>query len=299
MLLHLRIKKELNVANDTSFEPHPCARCGNIAKTFIKVDSGMNLRLQESGHKETLPETVCAKCYTELGAFISQGARLRAERVAKDQNRLTLWRSRVNLVRQARLRFEAKALSESAVLYEKYLRVLEIVYDQKSGNLAPEQFNNLARSKELTVIASVYWDLFRIYDTSPRYGDRQVKAGAKLAQFLKFTPGKADIVNQISSFEKVARNPEAVKGLLLAVTSKNAYCFIVTASFQPEESEILDVYTRFRDHILLQRPEGRLFTRFYYRTAPLFANTIAKSSVLKKVSRFVLRLLASCLRRML
>jgi hypothetical protein len=76
-----------------------------------------------------------------------------------------------------------KAFSDAAVAYEKYIKVLEIIFDAKPGELSPEQFKDAARTQELTVVASAYWDLLRIYDTSEKYGDRQAIAAKKLAQF--------------------------------------------------------------------------------------------------------------------
>ena len=56
---------------------------------------------------------------------------------------------------QERAQFDdtKRRISEAAVQYEKYLRVLEVVYNLKKGELSPAVFNNSSRSKELTVIA--------------------------------------------------------------------------------------------------------------------------------------------------
>ena len=69
-----------------------------------------------------------------------------------------------------------KMFSDAAVNYEKYIKVLEVVFDCKAGELAPEMFKDSARTQELTVVTSVFWDLLRIYDTSSKYGDRMQRA---------------------------------------------------------------------------------------------------------------------------
>src|SRR5690606_19768165 len=104
-----------------------------------------------------------------LGKNVSKGVKLLAEKKARQQNKVMLWKNRVNLVKQARQLMEAKAFSDAAVAYEKYFRVIEMVYDLKPGELHPKVFNSSIRSKELTLITSILWDLLRIYDTSPRY----------------------------------------------------------------------------------------------------------------------------------
>ena len=107
-----------------------------------------------------------------------------------------------------------KAFSDAAVAYEKYIKLIEMVFDAEPGGLTAEHFKDAARTQELTVIASTYWDLLRIYDTSDKYGDRQMLAAKKLAIFLRFTPIYPDIIRKASAFQKTARNPDAIKAFL-------------------------------------------------------------------------------------
>lgn len=95
-----------------------------------------------------------------------------------------MWKTRVTLVKQGRNAMARKSYSDAAINSEKYLRVLEVVFDKKSAS-SPETFKDSARTKEITVVASVLWDLIRIYDMTPRYGDRQKKAAVKLVSFLR------------------------------------------------------------------------------------------------------------------
>jgi hypothetical protein len=181
-----------------------------------------------------------------------------------------------------------KAFSDAAVAYEKYIKVLEVVFDAKSGELTPELFKDSARTQELTVVASVYWDLLRIYDTSERYGDRQAGAAQKLAHFLKFTPIYPDIIRKAEAFQKTAKNPNVLKAFLKAAQEDKGRCFIATAAFEYESPEVL-LLKKFRDDYLMKHSSGRLFVKTYYRLSPAIAQVLDKYSSLRHPTRLVLR----------
>ena len=182
----------------------PCPRCGTPSNELQHMDAGLIAKLRESGNEEQIPPQVCANCFTQLAGSVARGSLLMAREKAKEQKKLMLWKSRVNLIKKARQSMTEKSFSEAAVAYEKYIKVLEVVFDSKPGELNPEQFKDSARTQELTIVASVYWDLLRIYDTSERYGERQSIAAKKLAQFLRFTPIFPDILRKAESFQKTA-----------------------------------------------------------------------------------------------
>ena len=191
----------------------------------------MRVAMQESGEK-AIPEKVCATCFESLSSSVSQGLKLRMEQTMREKNKMMVWKNRVHLIKNARGLMNQKAYSEAAVQYEKYLRVLEVVYNLKKGELSPAVFNNSSRSKELTVIASVYWDLVRIYDTSPRYGDRMQRAAQKLAQFLQFSPIYPDIVKKAEQFAKNGQKSSGYSPISAQHEEPGAGpCFIATAAF--------------------------------------------------------------------
>src|SRR4051812_5244425 len=186
----------------TILQPQTCPKCGTLSDSFIAVDPGMRVALQEAGETGSIPDRVCSSCYESLTSSVSQGLKLRMEQTLREKNKMMAWKNRVTLIKNARTLMNQKAYSEAAVQYEKYLRILEVVYNLKKGEISPAVFNNSSRSKELTVIASVYWDLVRIYDTSPRYGDRMQRAAGKLAEFLQFSPILPDIMKKAEQFAK-------------------------------------------------------------------------------------------------
>lgn len=257
----------------------------------------MRVALSEAGVKENLPDQICPTCYETLTANVSQGLKLRMERDNREKNKMLMWKNRVHLIKNARGLMNQQAYSEAAVQYEKYLRVLEMVYGLKKGELSPAVFNNSSRSKELTVIASVYWDLVRIYDTSPRYTDRMALAAAKLAQFLPFSPLYPDIVKKAESFARTAKNPNVLRNLLKNAKSRRGPCFIADAAFAGEPyAPELHLLRRFRDEVMRPHPLGRRLVWLYYRSAPPFARFLRKHPLASRAVRGMIKGIAGRVR---
>lgn len=268
-----------------------CPQCGNAATDLVDVDAGMRLILQKNAGIGDLPGKVCSSCYNALTNQVSHGVKLRLEKQAKEKNRQMLWKSRVNLIRSARQLMSQKAYSEAAVSYEKYLRVLELSYDLKPGGLTPDVFGKSTRSKELTVIATTYWDLLRIYDTSPRYRDRMVVTAQKLAEFIPYSPIFPDVIRKAQSFVSSAKNPDIVKDFLRRCKASSGRCFIATAAFDyPGHPTVIEL-RRFRDRILLSTPWGRALVSLYYFISPPLAAGIQKVPALKWPIRLTLHVI--------
>lgn len=269
-----------------------CPYCGDNVSTLVPVEAGMRLRLQKEAQIMSVPERVCEGCIKQLAKSISKGAILRAEQRAKEQNRLMLWRSRVQLVKQAKQHLSQKNFSDAAVSYEKYLRVLEIIYEKKPGELSPDLFKGEARSQELTVIASVYWDLMRIYDTHERYKDRQFKAADKLAEFARFTPAFPHIMRRAESYVRQAKNPAAFKNFIRMANSSRPRCFIATAAFDGYYDPVVETLCQFRDQRMKSNQFGRGCINLYYRCSPRVAEFLDAHPSLKPATRKALGCLA-------
>lgn len=275
-----------------SQQPHPCPRCGTPSTEFQNVDGGLIAKLRESGNNESIPSQVCANCYAQLAGGVARGSLLMAREKAKEQKKLMLWKSRVNLIKKARECMNNKMFSDAAVAYEKYIKVLEVVFDAKAGDLTPEQFKDSARTQELTVVASVYWDLLRIYDTSEKYGDRQAVAAKKLAQFLKFTPIFPDIIRKAEAFQKTAKNPAVIRSFLKQSSENKGRCFIATAAFQYHSPEV-EFLHNYRDEHLLKSAWGQTFVNVYYQVSPPIARILDRTPALKPAVRWGLRKIIS------
>jgi hypothetical protein len=266
-----------------------CPRCGAEVDELQNIDGALMKKLVEAGH-DGLPSTVCNSCFRELAGSVSRGSVIHAQEKAKEQKKIMLWKSRVGMIKRARQLMGEKAFSEAAVQYEKYLRILEVVFDAKPGELTPEHFKDFARTEELTVMASVYWDLLRIYDTSPKYGDRMNAAANKLTQFLRFTPIYPDIIRKAESFAKAAKNPNIINKFVKDASNNKSKCFIASSAFANPYSEEVIVLQLWRDYTLMNSRPGRLFVRFYYVISPLIAKALDVIPPLKAPVRGLLRL---------
>lgn len=266
-----------------------CPRCGNATSALQTIDPALQAKLSENG-QEGVPPQVCANCFAQLAGSVARGSVLLAREKAREQRKLMLWKSRVGLIKKARSLMGEKAFSEAAVAYEKYLRVLEVVFDAKPGELSPEQFKESARTQELTVVASVYWDLLRIYDTSEKYGDRMQAASSKLAQFLRFTPIYPDIMRKAEAFSKTCKNKPVMKSFMKAASEKKGGCFIATSAFSSPRAPEVAALQQWRDERLSLSLPGQAFIWTYYRVSPPIARFLDKNPALKPLVRKSLRL---------
>ncbi|HMN69357.1 MAG TPA: hypothetical protein PKC28_12520 [Bdellovibrionales bacterium] len=277
-----------------------CPRCRTLTDTLVPVDAGVRLALTNSGETGHIADAVCPSCFEQITGAVSQGLKLRMERDVREKNKMMMWKNRVHLIKNARNLMAQKSYSEAAVQYEKYLRVLEVVYNLKKGELSPAVFNNSSRSKELTVVASVYWDLLRIYDTHPRYADRMSHAGSRLAQFLPFSPIYPDIVKKAEQFARGAKNQAGMREFLKLVKSSRGPCFIADAAFAENPYAVeLHVLRRFRDESLRLSPTGRRLIWAYYRLSPPVARWIGRSQLKSRVARWALTKIARPIKKSL
>jgi len=263
-----------------------CPKCESPVQKLLQIDSGMRLALQSGAGLGKIPDQVCPQCYDGLTRHISKGVQLRIEAQVREKKRAALWKGRMEVIKQARDLMSQKAYSEAAICYEKYLRVLEIVYDQKLGELNPEIFNKSKRSKELTLITSVYWDLLRIYDMSPKSIDRQRIAAAQLAKFVNFSTIYPDIIRRAEDFVRAAKRPEVVRGFLKSAGGIRGKCFIATAVYgnDPYAPEVM-LLRCYRDLVLRKSSFGRAIICLYYRLSPPIAATVNNSTCLQKILR--------------
>lgn len=261
-----------------------CKKCLNEYDELIKIDAGMKLRLQEIGNDAHLFGEVCNNCFDVLKDEINQGAKLMAEENQKEQNKQMLWKNRVGFVREARERMSARSFSEAAVLYEKYLRALEITHDVPPGQLDPTVFNAPGKTSELTILCTVYWDLFKIYDSSDKYLDRQQIVGNHLLSIAPYSNVQGDLVKKAERFIKDARDSDNARKFLMKLREATGQsgCFIATAAFGSYEHESVYILRQFRDQYLATHYLGEKLICFYYAISPSIAKRIARSETAKK-----------------
>lgn len=270
-----------------------CPYCGDTVQSLISIEAGMRIGLEENAQLTSIPHAVCPGCYSILSKMISMGAVVRSQERVKEQNRLNLWRNRVSLVRKAKDHLAKREFAEAAIFFEKYLRVLELVFDKKKGELVPDLFSAEARREEMTVVTSVYWDLVRIYDQSPRYKERQMAAVAKLAEFARFTPIYGHIMRKADALTRTAKNPDVFRHFLKISNKSRPHCFIASAAFEGAHDPTIETLRLYRDRVLRRHPLGRRATRLYYKFSPWIAAKIDRGpSWLRAGLRVLLRKVA-------
>jgi hypothetical protein len=189
-----------------------CPSCAQEATEVYPIDLELRDKIKKRDPNYPVETEICKSCVVDLRrrAYGSGGLMLAQER-AKDDLKKKMWSSRIALVKQGNTLMQNKLYNEAAVSYEKYLRLLEMVFDCKAGQLTPEAFKESAKTSELTIIAGVYWDLMRIYDSSPQFADRQKHAAAQLAKFIIYTTVYPDIMKKAEVYQRTARNPDLIK----------------------------------------------------------------------------------------
>jgi hypothetical protein len=225
----------------------------------------------------------------------NKGSYLLALERSKEDRKIKLWHSRLAFTKKGHSLMQEKLFSEAAVVYEKYLKILEMIFECKKGQqLGPDHFKESARTAELSVVTSVYWDLLRIYDTSDAYGERQKKVALQLAKFAPLTPVFSDLLKKAIIFQKKCRHPEIVKLFINSATTTRPRCFIATSAFESPLAIEVQILRRFRDQHLRKYFLGRKFIYAYYKVSPRFACALDKHAYLKKPIRYVLQFLIKC-----
>lgn len=276
-----------------------CPRCGITVTELHSVEADVASKLQAMG--DQVPSQACMGCLNEMRKLSTggtQGGVLLAQEKAKEQHRLQLWKSRVGLIKKGRSQMGQKMFSDAAISYEKYLKILDIVFEAEKGQkLTPEMFKEKARTQELTVVCSVYWDLLRIYDQLPQFGERQYEVARQLAKFIKYTPILPDIVKKADAFSRQAKNPGAIKVFLNEASEERSKCFIATSAFESADAPEVLFLRNYRDQVLLKNHLGQVFVKTYYRISPAIAHVLDKQFYFKPIVRQALRLLIKCVSR--
>jgi hypothetical protein len=267
-----------------------CPRCQKQASNLTPVDPGLRKKFSLVNSVGQLPNALCSNCMGEIQTQIAQSSVPIAREKSKDESKLKLWKSRVSLLKKARIFMKRKAYGDAVVAYEKYIRICRMTFEVSEEELSPEIFKERMATKELTIITSVYWDLLRVYDTNEKYHDRMIATAAKLTQFAPVTPIVLDIVKKAEAYKKQARNTEIFKKLTRDLMNKRNYCFVATAVFEaPQDLPLIDELRSFRDEQLLKSVLGRRTVNLYYRLSPTLVELLERQACLKAPVAVVLR----------
>ncbi len=276
-----------------------CPRCGAESRELVRIDAGMRIALAEGGMAREVPSEACTNCINEFSKLVSQGARLRAQRKAREANQVALWRNRINVLKQGRTYLAQRLFVEAAIEFEKYIRIIEIVNELKPGELKPEHLKKNAKSNELDVFISTVWDLIKIYDMNAAYQPKLKEKVGMMVEFSKHAPSFPRIARKMVAYTKKSKNREIFNDLLTKCNAPRSKCFIATSTYgDPLHPQVL-VLTRFRDEILERHLFGRLFIWIYYKVSPPIADFLDTHPQLKPTSRQSLDWLAKKIKNLL
>lgn len=278
----------------------PCPRCKSEVEDLLKIDAGMKLSLQENGQPESGLPQVCPKCYTELSSTVSQGARLRAQKTSREHNKKVLWKNRVDFLKQARNLMSIRAYPEAGLMYEKYMKSVAIGFEIKPTEITPDLFKDPRHRKELTVMSYVFWDLYKVYDTNPKYADKQRMIAQKLIDFAHSNSNiQADLARKLHNYTRYATNKSLTNEVLRSVDKNLVRCFIATAAFETRLAPEVQILCAFRDQFLKNYFLGRAFIHTYYKISPPIARALDHAPTAKKPVRWVLSIIATRLNAIL
>lgn len=267
-----------------------CSQCSLEVSQIYPIEMDLRERLAKFDPSYPTSDEICKSCMNDLRKkLMGSGGVLIAQERAKDERKKKLWQSRVALVKKGNALMVNKMFSEAAVSYEKYLKVLEMIFDCGTGQLSPESLKESAKTAELTIIVGVYWDLMRIYDSNDQFTDRQKHAAQQLAKFINYTPIYPDIMKKADIFVKQARHPDVIKSFISQAKKKRTRCFIATAAFQTPNSLEVQILRVYRDHHLKKNFFGRKIVVLYYKASPKIADTLDNHPWLKPAVRALLR----------
>lgn len=274
------------------------AQCPNCALNVIgifPVEPALRERVRKADPNYEIKDEMCKSCMNDLRkkAFGSGGLLLAQERAGEDRKK-RLWQSRVSLIKKGHALMSNRLYSEAAVSYEKYLKVLELTFDCKPGQLTPESLKESAKTAELTIIVGAYWDLLRIYDASNQYSSRQKHVASQLARFINFTPVYPDIMKKAAIFLKQAKHPDIVRTFIANAKKKRSRCFVATSAFETPVAFEVQYLRFYRDQILKKSAWGRRFVYFYYKLSPYVAAFLDNQKWLKPLVRAFLRFVIKC-----
>lgn len=270
-----------------------CPACGKQDPNLAKVDTGLRMTLKHDGVTD-IPDEVCSPCLKKLKKSASHGAQLRARQEAKGSQRTGLWQNRTYFVRHGRTFMRHGNYAEAAICYEKYLKILEIIFKTEKSKLEPKDFKD--RPKEITILSSVLWDLMLIYDAHSKFKKKQMEAAEILSKFLRFSPLYSSVIRKAELEYKKGKNPQVFKQFLRLCDVQSSRCFIATAAFDSRIDPTVQTLCSFRDQVLKKNFWGRKFVYFYYRYSPSIAHYLDVKPFAKAPLRFLLQGVASLLK---
>ncbi len=270
-----------------------CPQCGVSTTLLHPIEEGLRLRLEKEG-TPILFAAVCTSCFKILSKKLSSATLMQAERTIQSNHKKNLWQHRLALIKQAHVFIGRKEHSEAAVCFEKYFKILQLVYEKDFTELDATMFGD--NPKEVTVMCSSLWALVEIYDLHAQYKERQEACAKKVGELMPYTNLFANLAKNAAIKARQGNNPAAYRKLLQAANIKTGNCFIASIAFEDRNDPTLVILRQFRSQVLIRTSAGKNCVRAYYRYSPALANRLQHFSAVKLILRRVLPVLAQILK---
>lgn len=175
--------------------------------------------------------------------------------------------NRMTYVRQGQSALTRKDYAEAIKNYNRYLAVVGRDKGSKPFELTPVMFAN-DDSAELMLISHIYWDLAKIYDLAPTFGENFQKS---IDQFVKFSVKQPyHVVNTglVRKYIKkgVMKNKSAFERAHSQIYASSKKCFVATYCYG-EDHPITEDLRIFRDQ-LIHFKIGESLVNNYYKYSP-------------------------------
>lgn len=217
---------------------------------------------------------------------------------AQELQRREMFNKRLELARQGLRDYDNKRLSDAAIAFHSYIKILEEWKKVEEGGLMPIHFDPKKDVAELVLLSGVFWDLAKLYDRTK--GEKKQKEFKlyldKFVVFAKGTPLEAvcaETLRKYVSNDKPLHKKEFAEAYKKLTDGKD--CFVVSVLGDRISSRELDGLRYFRDMRLMNSRVGRSFVRNYYRFGPKLARVVDHfPSRLKDQLSHLIRFVARC-----
>lgn len=204
------------------------------------------------------------------------------------------YNQRITVAKIGRNAFTNKNYTKAIKEYTEYLTVLGHAKGiEDIFSLAPSNFDEKTPVSELLLISHVYWDLGRMYSSSPKYIDYYKKS---LEQFVKFTANQpyqvlnSEMVRKFIKKQKRTKQDEDSLKLLdetySKIFSESSSCFVATYAFG-QDHPITNKLRVFKQH-LLDWPFGIQIVDQYYKKSPKLIEYLINHKVIAKLARLTI-----------
>jgi hypothetical protein len=256
-----------------------CESCGKSVGYLKQVDSQM----------------VCSDCSRNLKRQKFKERYERSREAAERKVIQQLFQKRIQHAKAGKNHFKKREFKKALQEYHSYLDILGRSLETEKTQIKPDQ---IQLPGEQLLLASIFWDMSRMYDRDPR-GDEQLKI--YIGSFERFSlgfPWQRAYKKNIAYYLNwgAPKHKEIFREVGKKYGARADKCVIASVVFHPRAAET-ESLRAFRDKHLENNAPGRAMVDFYYGFGPKLIPILRKSSFLQKSIRFLLRLFIQLLRR--